>query len=118
MSTITSDDLREALRDVMDSMDRGFDGVNNRIDGINERLDELNGRTRRAENAIAVQEDRWQRLDRATTVTSPRGASSEDTGIKGDWKTLSAIGTLAAGAASGLVWGLYKVVQALQQVIR
>jgi hypothetical protein len=118
MSTITSDDLREALRDVMDSMDRGFDGVNNRIDGINERLDELNGRTRKAENAIAVQEDRWQRLDRATTVLPPSGMTKDDAGIKGDWKTLSAIGTLAAGAASGLVWGLYKVVQALQQVIR
>jgi hypothetical protein len=115
---ITREDLREALRDMTDSMERGFDGLNDRVDGINNRLDELNGRTRKSENAIAVQEDRWQRLDRATQVTPPNGSNKEDLGIRGDWKTLSALGTLAAGAASGLIWGLYKVLQAVQQVIK
>jgi hypothetical protein len=108
---ITREDLREALRDVMDSMERGFDGINNRIDGVVDHLGELNGRTRKAENAIAVQEDRWVRLDRATTVTPPKAVTNADMGIRGDWKTLSLLGSAVAGAASGLIMGLYKVLQ-------
>jgi hypothetical protein len=104
MSEITGDDLREAIRDVTTSMNRGFDG-------IHERLDELNGRTRKAENAIAVQEERWTRLDKATQITPPKGVSSADMGIRGDWKTLSLLGSAVAGAASGLIMGLYKVLQ-------
>jgi hypothetical protein len=108
---ITREDLREAIRDMSDSMARGFDGLNDRLDGFNDRMDTLNGRTRKAENAIAVQEDRWVRLDRATTVTPPKGVSNADMGIRGDWKTLSLLGSAVAGAASGLIMGLYKVLQ-------
>jgi hypothetical protein len=115
---ITREDLREAMRDMADSMERGFDGLNDRVDGVNDRLDLLNGRTRKTENALAVHDDRWARLDRATTVAPQPGAHKEDAGVKGDWKTLSMLGTLAAGAASGLIWGLFKVLQAVQQVIK
>jgi hypothetical protein len=108
---LTREDLREAIRDVTATVNRGFDGVH-------ERLDVLNGKTGRHESAIAVHEERWQRLDRATSVplTPPKGLPADL--VKGDWKTLSMMGSLAAGAVSGLIWGLFKIVQVLQTVVR
>jgi hypothetical protein len=110
--TITRDDLREAMRDIKVDMNRGFDGVH-------ERLDNLNSKTATLASAIAVHEERWMRLDKATSVHPVVAKiTGEDAGVKGDWKTLSLIGSLAAGAVSGLVWGLFKVVQFIQSVAR
>lgn len=46
-----ADISREELERLYQTLDAGFNGVHS-------RLDELNGRTRKAENAIAVLEDR------------------------------------------------------------
>jgi len=106
---ITREDLREAIRDMAGQMRDGFDGVHS-------RLDELNGRTRKAENAIAVHDERWTRLDRATTVAP--SSSSPIGELKGDWKTMAMMGSLASGAVSGLIWGLFKIVQFIQAIAK
>lgn len=105
---ITREELRDALRDMTADMNRGFDGIHG-------RLDKLNGSSARHDSQLAVHEERWQRLDRATSV-KPTQMSAEDTGVKGDWKTLSTIAALGAGAVSGLVWGVFKVVQFITAV--
>lgn len=97
--SITKEDLREAMRDMTAEMSRGFTGVH-------DRLDELNGRTRKAENVIAVHEDRWKRLDRATHVTPPQGLPREDSK---DWKPLAKIGALLGGLLAGLGYAAAKL---------
>jgi hypothetical protein len=100
--TITREDLREALRDMSAQMNRGFDG-------INDRLDTLNGKTDRHGSALAVHEERWQRLDRATSTGHLASGSAEAPTT--DWKTLSMVGALATGALAGLVSGVIKAFQ-------
>lgn len=100
--TITKEDLREAMRDMTAEMNRGFDG-------INDRLDELNGRTRKAENVIAVHDERWRRLDNATKMTP--ADNPENAGVQGDWKVLAKVGAILGGILAGLGYGAVKVYQ-------
>lgn len=115
---MTREDLREALRDMQLTINRGFDGVNDRMDGMNDRMDVANGRTSKHESLLAVHEERWQRLDRATSVKPGPASAPEDMGLNKEWKTLATVGTLAAGAVSGLVWGLWKVAQFISAVAK
>lgn len=87
-------------------MDRGFDGVHG-------RLDVLNGKTATNSSAIAVHEDRWRRLDQATSVRTESAPRAAEPDGKVDWKTTSTILALAVGAISGLITG---VVQGLKML--
>lgn len=107
---MTREDLREALRDINQSINRGMDGVH-------DRLDILNGRTGKLESLAAVHEERWQRLDKATSVKSTPSAH-EDMGLSKEWKTLTLVGSMAAGAIYGLVQGVIKLAQILGAIAK
>jgi hypothetical protein len=109
---ITREDLREALRDMTAEMNRGFDGVN-------DRLDELNSRTRKAENVIAVHDerwtrndDRWKRLDHATNLTPPKGMRRPEE-EPSDWKPIAKVGALLGGIITGLAYAAGKLYSVL-----
>ncbi len=117
---LTRQDLRQMADDILARVGERFDALHargnerhsenvDRLDGINDRLDELNGRTRKAENAIATQEDRWQRLDKATHLTGASQGSSTEAGVKGDWKVLVGVGSMIGG----LLYGLWQAIKAI-----
>lgn len=108
---LTREDLRDLMRDMKEEVRDGFKGVH-------DRLDELNGRTRKAENLLAVHEERWQRLDKATSVRGSSASRDDDAGVKGEWKALTGVGLLLGGALSGLLLGLAKVAQIIGSVIK
>jgi hypothetical protein len=104
--SITKEDLREAMRDMTAEMNRGFDGVN-------DRLDELNSRTRKAENVIAVHDERWMRLDKATSVTPASRQSTQREEESTDWKPIAKVGALLGGVITGLAYAAGKIYSVL-----
>lgn len=96
----------------------GISDVKEMIAGVHERLDVLNGRTRKLENAQAVNDERWMRLDKATQVTPPHPQSVPSDGVKADWKTATLVWSVVGGAVSGLAMGLFKIAQLIASVAK
>ena len=110
MSGLTHDDLREAVRDMTDTMRVGFDGMN-------DRLDILNGRVRKGEETAARHEERFAHIaetcrDRHAKLPMTLPA---DAGVTKDWKVLAGIGVIVAGAVSGLLQGAWAILEIMQK---